>query len=91
MTYSSILRVNQFILHPHVSHKVTQHTHIQDKNFLLKFFSHSSVANLLLCLVLVVASLNVNSDAPSDPETKCPCGKRLSPVTYDHNGLQCGK
>ena len=49
-------------------------------------FCHSLLA--FLCLTLSITVLNMNID-PSEDDTLFPCGKCLSPVTYDHKGLQC--
>ena len=61
-------------------------THTKRQQNLLLFFCNSLLA--FLCLTLSMTVLNMNIVSPED-DTPFPCGKCLSPVTYDHKGLQC--
>ena len=66
----------------------TFRTHTKRQQKLLLFFCNSLLA--FLCLTLSMKVLNMNIDSSKD-DTLFPCVKCLSPVTYDHKGLQCNK
>ena len=84
MNSLSVKRVSDITIPKLFQNTFPTHTKRQQK--LLLFFCNSLLA--FLCLTLSMTVLNMNIDSSED-DTLFPCGKCLSPVTYDHKGLQC--